>query len=547
MARIIHYEDIALAVEPEPGGGYRVRALSSPYGPAAAPFRLLSQRPRLEALIRMAAAGVRRNLGENGAATTRDLGGSEMPGVSERDLRQAGGLLFRSLFDGAVRENYLLSRGRVEARADRGLRIRIALPENGTDAALLQALPWELLYCEETRDFLARNPLTPVIRILPLSWAAAPLPESAPAPIRSLIVVANPRGTVALGEDDESARILESLDRQPRAEVDLLRNATLRELSATLASKQYQVIHYIGHGGFDAAAGAGFVLLGNARGEADRVPGEVLATALRASRALRLVFLNSCQGAEFGRHPNQDPLLAAAAALVRGGVPAVLAMQFPITDAAARIFSAAVYLSLARGSSIEAAVGDGRVALYQASPRSWEWITPALFAADSGPDVFRPLCPAAEDRVGKSEEAVLQVSRLLKSGSHAAARQVVEARLDQGEELADLHYYMALALLDGRRPRFLKIGEIKPIEASARRAIDRADRAAHHFCLLAFLVRDFYLDNHLAPRPPSYEELMKLAVAAPMDRARLAELAQLVPWAEPMTALAAERTGSDAQ
>jgi hypothetical protein len=527
MARTIHYDDLVLAVEPAPAGGYQVRVLSSPYGPAVAPFPLFAERARMEELIRVARAAVM------ATPEARHVGALEVENAPERDPREVGDVLFRALFTGAVRETYLLSRGRSEAHADRGLRARLVLPAETADAGLVQALPWELLYCAETREFITRSALTPFVRILPLAWASAPLPAAEARPLRILIAVAAPRDTPILDAGDERARILEALHRQQSAEVEVLQRASLMNLSAALATAHYHVVHFIGHGGFDAAAGEGFLLLEGADGRATAVRGEVLAAVLRASRSLRLVFLNSCKGAEAGRRPDQDPLLATAAALVRGGAPAVIAMQFPISDVAARVFSAAVYLSLARGSSLEAAVGDGRMAIYQASPRSWEWITPVLLAAHAGTEVLRPVCLASADVVARTGEAVVEASRLLRAGSYAAARQAIESRLARGgAEVADLHYYLALALLGGRRPRFLKASELKAIEASARRAIALQDRAAHHLCFLAFLIQDFYLTNHLVPRSPTYEELVDLAGTVPRDAALLAELLLLVPGAE---------------
>jgi len=141
-------------------------------------------------------------------------------------------------------------------------------------------------------------------------------------------------------------------------------------------------------------------------GEPDFVPGSQLAETLRASRELRLVFLNSCESAQVGHRPGQDPLLGLAAALVRGGMPAVIAMQFPVSDEAARVFSEAVYRSLAHGNPLDAAVADGRLALYREKPGSWEWITPVLVTALSESEVFRPLCTVEEARAAAREQNV---------------------------------------------------------------------------------------------------------------------------------------------
>lgn len=539
MPRQIEYEDLALAIELDGDGRYRIRTLSSPYGlPAAEPFSFPFRREELEAMLQGVAAGLL-----HGAR--RDLAGAGPEVEPSWSFPETGARLFRALFQGAVYETYLRSTGRTEAVVDRGLRIRVVLPAGTPDAGLLHALPWELLYCEERRDFLARSVLTPVIRQIALAGVSSPLPESKLPKVRILIAVANPRGLDILDEADERDRIHQAWCRQEGTEVDLLPAATLRGLSEALRSSHYQVVHFITHGNFDPASGTGSLVLVTSSGEADFVSSDVLAETLRANRELRLVFLNSCKSAQIGTHPGQDPMLGTAASLVRRGIPAVLAMQLAISDPAAKAFSAAVYLALARGSSLDAAVSDGRLALFQAQPESWEWITPVLFAGLSDAAVFRPLCSLAEDRTARFEQAVVEAGKLLGARSYVQAQRVVEARLEQGANLADLHYYHALALLAGRRPRYLKLEEIRAIEASARQVLGLGDCAAHHLCLLAFLCRDFYLDNFLMPPSPSYEELLSRAAAAPLDQSRMDELVRLVPWASRVVELVSERKRSD--
>jgi hypothetical protein len=544
MTRVIRYEDLVLAIEPDQGESYRVRALSSPYGLTAAPFALSFCRKDLEAMIqrvgdRILLAGA----AEHGPP--RHLTVPKLSSELNLDLHETGARLFRALFHETIGEIYLLSRGRAESLPDRGLRIRLVLPSDSDGSALLQALPWELLYCEKTSDFLARSVLTPVVRQLVIPQVSAPFPPTTADRVRILIAVSTPFGVHPLDEVDERARILEAWCRQQGAEVELLRQATISGLYEALRSKHYQVVHFIAHGTFDTLTGVGSLLLENAEHEVHMVSGNALAETLRASRELRLVFLNSCKSASLGYRHGQDPLLGVASALVRRGVPAVLAMQFPISDVAARTFSEAVYRSLACGSSLEAAVGDGRLALHQADSDSWEWVTPALLTALSGAEVFQPLCSAVEDRTRPKEEAVSRVVKLLVARSYESARQVVESCLEDEPERADLHYYRALALLGGRRPRFLKGEEVRQIEASARRVLDLPDCAAHHLCLLAFLYKDFYLDNHLVPPPPGYEALLGRAAAAPSQTTNLTELARLVPGTGGVLNLVAGRARSD--
>ncbi len=517
MVRIIDYEDLALAIEPDREGSYWVRTLNSPYGLSAEPFLLPFGRQEMEGMILEVGGGL--------AAPTRDLSPAESSRAGGCTFQETGARLFRSLFPGSLHETYLRSCGRFESRPGQGLRLRIVLPVDVPEAGLLQALSWELLYCEQTQDFLARNVLTPVVRQLALSGVAPSLPETGASHLRVLIAVANPRCLPPLDHADEQARILRAWRQQPRAEVKLLRPTTLRDLTDELRSDHHQVVHFICHGVFDTETGEGSLVLETPEGEPYFVSGKVLAETLRASRELRLVFLNSCKSAQVGSQPGQDPLLGTATALVRRGLPAVIAMTAPISDGAARLFSEAVYRSLVRGSSLDAAVADGRLALFQERPGTWEWITPALFAALGDSSVFRPLCSPVDNVATHQEEA----ARLLKGRSYARAQKLIESCLEQGADLADLHYYLALAYLGGRQPHRLKLEEFRRIEATARHVLPLEDRAAHHLCFLAFLLRDFYLANYLLPPEPSYDDLLKQAAEAPVDPSRLDELVLLVP------------------
>lgn len=526
MARAIQYEDLALKIRPDGEDSYQVDVLDSPYGQAIASFALPFNRQDLEALIEDVGAGV---LGSH----ARDVSQAARRRRSGLDLQETGARLFRALFHETVREIYLLSKGRSESTPDRGLRIRLVLPVDTQDSALLQALPWELLYCEQTDDFLATNVLTPVVRQLVIPWAAPSFQGSAAKRVRILIVVASPRSSDPLDEAGERARILEAWCRRDGAEVKVLTQATLTCLREHLRSEHFHVVHFIGHGSFDSEAGEGYLLFETPERDSHLVSGKLLAKAIRESREVRFVFLNACKSGELGYRPRQNPLLGVASALVQRGIPAVLAMQFPISDQAAKVFSETVYRSLARCSSIEAAVGDGRFAIQQEDLESWEWITPVLFTALSGARIFEPLCsPAQEESPSGFGEAVSKLGNLIESGSEECALKVIEECLEKGFDSADLYYYRALALLAGRRPGLLKPGEIKPVETSAVRATQGGDPAAHHFCLLAFLYKDFYEENYLVVPSPGWGELLRKAAGAPLQPAKLDELSRLVPGAK---------------
>jgi formylglycine-generating enzyme required for sulfatase activity/ABC-type branched-subunit amino acid transport system substrate-binding protein len=95
--------------------------------------------------------------------------------------------------------------------------------------------------------------------------------------------------------------------------------------------------------------------------------------------SLRLVFLNACETARVSKQAGLDPFAGVAAAMVMAGIPAVVAMQFPITDEAAIRFAGRFYPLLAAGEPVDYAVGQGRLAIRVAESETLEWATPVLF------------------------------------------------------------------------------------------------------------------------------------------------------------------------
>jgi dipeptidyl aminopeptidase/acylaminoacyl peptidase len=98
---------------------------------------------------------------------------------------------------------------------------------------------------------------------------------------------------------------------------------------------------------------------------------------LREARPMpRLVVLNSCSGAAGGP---SDLFSSTAATLVRGGVTAVAAMQYKISDQAAMMFARGFYSAIARGRGVDDAVSSGRVAILGLGDQTLEWVTPVLY------------------------------------------------------------------------------------------------------------------------------------------------------------------------
>jgi formylglycine-generating enzyme required for sulfatase activity len=291
--------------------------------------------------------------------------------------RDAGAALFRALFSGQPGTLLAHSLG---STGERGLRLRLRFQLDPDDPrlTLLHSLPWELLYKADSRDFLGLSRRTPIIRSLEIPRPAPALPL--PSPLRILAIPALPEDTARLDLDLERRNLQEAWKEHPDVEIVPLEKPGLAGLRQTLLASPFHVLHFMGHGEVDPTTGRGILFFAGTDGSRSPVSGEALAEVLKDIRTLRLVFLNAC---ESGRTPDGsevDPFAGVATALVLGGVPAVVAMQLPVSDAAAIHFSQTFYQRLAAGDTLDAAVAEGRLALFTEFPDTVEWAVPVLFS-----------------------------------------------------------------------------------------------------------------------------------------------------------------------
>jgi WD40 repeat protein len=290
---------------------------------------------------------------------------------TEQFLRSTGQALFAGLLGadgiaGCYRASAALA-------AERGEELRVVLR---IDDPVLAGLPWEAMFDHEAGAYVCRR--DQLVRHVPV--ASAPAPLQVRPPLRILGVVSSPRDLRRLDADAEKeylARALAGPVSQGLAEVHWAPEATWAGLQDVLTDGEWHVLHYVGHGDFNAALDEGVLALEREDGHADLRSASGLVDLLRQARPMpRLVVLNSCAGAATGAG---DLFSGTAAALVRGGVPAVTAMQYKISDGAAIAFARGFYAAIARGRGIDDAVSAGRVAILGTSDRTLEWVTPVLY------------------------------------------------------------------------------------------------------------------------------------------------------------------------
>ena len=192
-------------------------------------------------------------------------------------------------------------------------------------------------------------------------------------------MTAAPKDLDFLDIEQEKQRLeqaLEELRLSNKVKLTWLKGHTAYDLQNAMRRGLWHIFHFIGHGGFSPNTGEGLIALEDDDGFADHFGATNLARLLHDHRFLRLVVLNSCEGA---RGNQQDLFSSTAATLIRRGIPAVLAMQYDITDRAAVELSRVFYEALAESIPVDRALGEARKAISYRIPNTLEWGTPVLY------------------------------------------------------------------------------------------------------------------------------------------------------------------------
>jgi hypothetical protein len=327
------------------------------------------------------------------------------------------------------------------------MRLRLSF---SADAVALADLPWEFLWAPDPlkNDFLALHEDTPIVRY-PQVDGFDHLPAVIP-PLRVLVMLSDPRDVPPLNVKKEMERLHEAVAELEAAggiELETLEEATLTALSRRLRMGDFHIFHFIGHGFFDDQTGQGGLVFEDEAGNKHEVTAEQLWNELRGEGTLRLIFLNACEGA---RSSDADFFAGVAQQLVQKGVPAVLAMQFKVSDQAAIALAHEFYRNLTEGRPLDAALVEARRAIKR-DGNELEWATPVLFSraddlsllgthgASDGPAYIGPTHPKTKTELQNldlriPDEVVVHdmlfAPRDLAVGEHVTLKQTAYAQGD---------------------------------------------------------------------------------------------------------------------
>ncbi len=269
-------------------------------------------------------------------------------------LKGLGYELYQALFPNEINARFQATIAGAQAN-DHSVRLRLIF-----ESPELAALPWEFLYDKQTNTFLGNNTQTVLSRYIDVPLQKRDI-KAASLPLKVLLVISSPTNLAQLDVAEEEKLIRSALGKHietGQLELDVLQEATIRNINQKLREKPYNVFHFIGHGEFKE--NKGYIALVDRDGTANFLDDERFANFFLGNNSLGLVILNSCGGATVS---SNQAFAGTAPNLVRRGIPAVVAMQYSILDTTAKLFADEFYRTLALGYPVDAAIQTTRNAI----------------------------------------------------------------------------------------------------------------------------------------------------------------------------------------
>ncbi len=295
--------------------------------------------------------------------------------------------LYNALFQGTIRDSWMTAQGIAQHRQEI-LRLRLGLKDNR-----LPRLPWEVLHAGDRplatgTDVLFSRYNSSFAAISSFQFQQLPVVEPG-QPLKILLVLSAPSDQEVLALKQEALHLQEELQglqngnrngRFPDIQLTILEQPGREQLTQALEHNHYQVLHYAGHSNLGTAGGK-LYLVSNKTGLTEALSGDDLA-GLLVNNGIRMAVFNSCRGAHTatmdGTAEAEEGNLAEA--LVKRGIPAVLAMAERIPDDVALNLSRLFYRNLKQLYPIDLSLSRARQGLLSSyGSNQMYWALPILY------------------------------------------------------------------------------------------------------------------------------------------------------------------------
>jgi hypothetical protein len=292
------------------------------------------------------------------------------------------------------------------------LRLKLIFKKPAED---LGRLPWEFLFVPGKNNdietgFFFSGQKTELILTRFVPDLALPY-EVKQEKLRILVVISRPEVGMGKIDEKETHELVEQIQGNSRAQLKVLHDPTYQQLSDAIERDvKPHILHFIGHG--RPGELAIFKGVEDDDYDFDMEKPQVRWITSRDFQALfiqhkpRLIFLHACKGAAPESH---DGFTGTARELVYAEIPAVVAMQYNISNQDAGVFARTFYEELGKGSKIDEAVKAGRIELGMRYPR-WahpRFGTPVVYLQSENAIVFAPEIEEDQAEIAVSETAAL--------------------------------------------------------------------------------------------------------------------------------------------
>jgi hypothetical protein len=308
-------------------------------------------------------------------------------------LQHVGERLYAALMIGKIRLAFTVALAQARY-ARRSVALQLRFDE---DAVELARYPWELIH--DSNFHLLPSKAVELTRYISHPTPTVALTGS--PPLRLLYLAPRPKDLPPLPSDEEQRSIrqaLSALERRKMLKLYELSHPTYEALLDYIEEQPVDILHFDGHGAFarrcpqcrvlnpphldrcthcrtglEEISPEGHLAFEYSSPDRDArwVSSTTLGTLLFGS-SLRLVVLSACSS---GMVLGKTLFDGIGPALIRAGVPAVVATQLSISVPAAASFASSFYRALANSKSIPAAVNAGRIRLFDGR----EWFIPTLY------------------------------------------------------------------------------------------------------------------------------------------------------------------------
>jgi CHAT domain-containing protein len=312
-----------------------------------------------------------------GQRLERVIKGAEDP-LARADVQAFGKELFKSLTPDGLQP--ILSGLPKE-------RLTLSLLSNRAD---FQAIPWE--YLQEPGQAFGPSVNRSIVRIVPTVGVKKFEPLRLDRKVRILFVSADPTDQDSVSWPDVKATIERRFAAELPAEsfeFEAIEGASAKALATHIQGKpDYDIVHFSCHG--EVVAGEGRLILVDLKTRKSSPLTSSQLCGLLQGRGIRLVVLSACQTSA-GNFASDFSVMSDA--LVRCGVPAVVANQLPVHNTSVPMFVGALYEELLQSGDIDTAVSEGRVSLWvelQGDHAVLEWGIPTLHRHVDSRQVLAP-------------------------------------------------------------------------------------------------------------------------------------------------------------